>query len=282
MRYACASPLSALIPAGWSVYVNDSQTNPMEPETKDPRPMFVRQPSNLLQKPLCEVRGEATPADEKAPESALASDKMQPSIVHDNNYHLNFTAQTVDYMADIMSSTPEGRKSDSGETVTNDSDDPDINPPSTRPIPGILQILDGNLQQTSMADGFLAHVWEHLSRSEEAELNLSLRDDLRIAKLCVLEVEAGNLDPWRTAFWNYLGLSPEKFLGILAEREAFAKTLGKTLAQELENPAFLQSLSAEARPFYAFPQIKLDFSAPVLPSPKKPSQSVPSPERKIA
>lgn len=201
-----------------------------------------------------------------------------------DNAHHPLDAQIDDSITDIMSSTTEGRKADSGETVTNDSDDPDIKPPSNRPIPGrpTLQILDGNLQQTSMADGFLAHVWEHLSRSEEAELNLSLRDDLRIAKLCVLEAETGNPDPWRTAFWNYLGLSPEKFLGILAEREAFAKTLGKTLAQELENPAFLQSLSADARPFYAFPQIKLDFSAPVLPSPKKPVQSVPSPERKIA
>lgn len=232
MRYACASPLSALIPAGWSVIVTEPKLN-----------LIGFKP---------------------------ASDNAQHPL----------DAQIVDSITDIMSSTPEGRKADSGETVTNDSDDPDIEHPSTRPIPGrpILQILDGNLQQTSMADGFLAHVWEHLSRSEEAELNLSLRDDLRISKLCVLEVEAGNPDPWRTAFWNYLGLSPEKFQGILAEREAFGKTLGKTLAQELENPAFLKSLSAEARPFYAFPQMKLDFS--VLPSPKKPSQSAPFPQKR--
>jgi len=46
--------------------------------------------------------------------------------------------------------------------------------------------------------------WKYLSEQESGEENPHLIDDLIIAKLCLLQVEAGNPDhPWRFAFWSY-------------------------------------------------------------------------------
>ena len=89
----------------------------------------------------------------------------------------------------------------------------------------------------------LKSAWKYLSEQESKEQRPHLIDDLRIAKLCLLQVEAGNPDPWRFAFWSYMGITPEKWQGIRAEREAFEKTLGPTLAEELENSLFLLMLS---------------------------------------
>jgi hypothetical protein len=117
----------------------------------------------------------------------------------------------------------------------------------------------------------LQRVWARLDACERVELNLSLCDDLRIAKLCILQIEAENPDPWRFAFWTYMGITPEKWQGIRAEREAFEKTLGPTLAEELENPLFIGSLDALvlAELHAARPQMRLDFSPSPDPSSRK-------------
>ena len=105
-------------------------------------------------------------------------------------------------------------------------------------------------------------VWKYLADQEEAiASNWPLRDDLRIAKLCVLEADRGNPDPWLWAFWKYMGLHYHKWIGIIAEREAYKKLLGPTLAEQLQDPLFLATLEPIARPFYWDPQMKLDFSS---------------------
>ena len=116
----------------------------------------------------------------------------------------------------------------------------------------------------------LRSVWNYLSQEEENETNWSLKDDLRITKLCLIEVEKGNPDPWRYAFWKYMGIPYEKWQGIYAEREAYERLLGPTLAEELENPLFLASLEPLVRAslFKAAEQMRLDFNAPPSPEPK--------------
>jgi len=137
------------------------------------------------------------------------------------------------------------------------------------PFP-VLHILNGDLLPASMDDPVLQRVWTRLSESEQHEIDLSLRDDLRIAKLCVLELDKGNPDPWRSAFWQYMGITPEKWAGIYAEREAYKKTLGPSLAEQLQDPAFLASLEPLVRAslFASEPQMRIKFS-PESTSPKK-------------
>jgi hypothetical protein len=103
-------------------------------------------------------------------------------------------------------------------------------------------------------------VWEYLSR-QEAEADVHLRDDLRIAKLCILEAERGTPDPWGMAFWKYMSIPYPKYLGILAEREAYKRSLGPTLADQLQDPTFLATIRREARPFYSRLQMSFDFPA---------------------
>jgi hypothetical protein len=121
-----------------------------------------------------------------------------------------------------------------------------------------------------MGDRLLQRVWERLSQSEQAEPDVSLRDDLRIAKLCILNVERGQSDPWRFAFWTYMGITPEKWLGIQAEREAYSRSMGPNLAEQLQDPTFLASLDAEVRTslLTARPQMRIGFS-PKSASPRK-------------
>lgn len=159
-------------------------------------------------------------------------------------------------------STPAFPVSRSGSAVQPDSGSTD-EIITTVPLGGnftglqICTVADGKVSASALLS--LSSVWNYLSAQEAAETDWSRRDDLRISKLCILEADSGNPDPWRTAFWKYMGITPEKFQGILAERNAYAATLGKTLAQELEDPAFLASLDPDARPYYAFPQMKLEF-----------------------
>lgn len=226
----------------------------------------VQESHGRAKKPNASVQGEEPESDKKR--SLLDGEK-----------EVQIDAQTIDSAMSIMSSS--GNRT----SLVGIPEIPAF-PYRTSPPVGIgdsltlsapgLQALDGEtFRPTSLADPFLNSVWGHLSRSEEKEQDVSLRDDLRIAKLCILEVLAGNPDPWHLAFWKYLGINYEKYLGILAEREAFARRLGKTLTQELEDPAFLKSLDAVARPFYADLQMKLDFRAPISQFPKP----VPSPKK---
>ncbi len=117
----------------------------------------------------------------------------------------------------------------------------------------------------------LQRVWARLDVSERNELNVSLPDDLRIAKLCILEAEQGNPDPWRAAFWKYMGITPEKWQGIYAEREAYEKTLGPTLAEQLKDPLFLASLEPFVRSAFFTPEreMRLKFSPDPVPFPGK-------------
>ena len=103
-------------------------------------------------------------------------------------------------------------------------------------------------------------VWKYLYDQELAESNWPLRDDLRIAKICVLEAGRGNPNPWLWAFWKHMGMYYHKYIGIIAEREAYRKLLGPTLEEQLRDPLFLATLEPLARPFYWQPQMKLDFS----------------------
>jgi hypothetical protein len=115
---------------------------------------------------------------------------------------------------------------------------------------------------TSMADRLLQRIWARLSASELTEPDVSLRDDLRIAKLCILNVDSGKSDAWRLAFREYMGMTPEKWQGIRAEREAYQKTLGPTLAEQLKDPIFLASLDPFVRGsfFDQKGQARLDFN----------------------
>lgn len=146
--------------------------------------------------------------------------------------------------------------------------------PDTPPSLKTLRILNGDLLPTSMADRFLQRVWNRLDAAEQAESDVHLRDDLRIAKLCILNVEREQADPWGFAFWTYLGITYPKYLGILAERQAYERSLGPTLAEQLQDPTFLATLDPVCRPFYVTLQTKFDFAIPPksVPSPKSKKQ----------
>ena len=143
-----------------------------------------------------------------------------------------------DYQSDIAG------KPDSGST--DEIDELIVTVPIGDIFPGIgaFVFVDGEFKPSAPALPSLRGAWKYLSEQESGELNPHLLDDLRIAKLCLLQLEAGNPDPWRFAFWSYMGITPEKWQGIRAEREAFEKTLGPTLAEEMENPLFLSSLDS--------------------------------------
>ena len=135
-------------------------------------------------------------------------------------------------------------KPDSGST--DETDELIVTVPISDIFPGIgaFVFVDGEFRPSAPVLPTLQGAWKYLSEQESGELNPHLVDDLRIAKLCLLQLEAGNPDPWRFAFWTYIGITPEKWQGIRAEREAFEKTLGPTLAEEMENPLFLSSLDS--------------------------------------
>lgn len=140
-------------------------------------------------------------------------------------------------------------------------------------FPGLqtFEFVDGEFKPSALALPSLEGAWKYLSEQESSEENLHLVDDLRISKLCLLQVEAGNPDPWRFAFWTYMGIVYEKWVGIYAEREAYQKTLGPTLTEQLKDPLFLATLDPLVRSafFVAEPQRRIPFSPQSVPSPKK-------------
>jgi len=129
--------------------------------------------------------------------------------------------------------------------------------------------VDGEFRSSALALPSLQSAWEYLSRQQAKETNPHVIDDLRIAQLTLLNVERGQADPWGFAFWTYLGISYPKYLGILAERQAYEKTLGPTLADQLQDPTFLATLEPVCRPFYAVPQMDFGFASQPVPSPRK-------------
>lgn len=62
------------------------------------------------------------------------------------------------------------------------------------------------------------HVLSYLADAESREPLVWLRDDIRIAWLTVLACAEGKADPWRYAFWMYLGAVPEKIIPQLVAR----------------------------------------------------------------
>jgi hypothetical protein len=100
-------------------------------------------------------------------------------------------------------------------------------------------IVDGEFRPAALTLPSLQSAWEYLSRQQAKEKNPHLLDDLRIAQLTLLNVERGQADPWGFAFWSYIGITYPKYLGILAERQAYERSLGPTLADQLQDPAFL-------------------------------------------
>jgi hypothetical protein len=59
-----------------------------------------------------------------------------------------------------------------------------------------------------------------LTQIEIREPDAWFRDDLRIARLTVFFASNGNPDPWRYAFWWYLGKTPDKLIPFFVAREA--------------------------------------------------------------
>jgi hypothetical protein len=112
-----------------------------------------------------------------------------------------------------------------------------------------------------MTTQILRSAWDYLSLEEENETDPWLKDDLRIAKLCILELQRGTPDPWRLAFWKYMGVPFEKWRAVQAEREAYQRTLGPTLAEQLNDPLFLSSLEPLVRSafFPARDQMRIPF-----------------------
>jgi hypothetical protein len=120
------------------------------------------------------------------------------------------------------------------------------------------------LAQASPAEApfaLLHRVWEYLAKLESVETDVSVRDDLRIAKLCILEIERGNPDPWSWAFLKYMGIPYSQHLRVIVAREAHEKTLGLTLAEQLKDPTFLASLVVRSSLFQPpEAQMRIDFS----------------------
>jgi hypothetical protein len=100
---------------------------------------------------------------------------------------------------------------------------------------------------------------QHLAYAEIREPDAWRRDDYHIAILTVFFAANGNPDPWRFAFWWYLGRTPEKLIPEFvarAERHAAMETEplgGKTLQSspgEAAQPAQLLSPKKPAHGVY--------------------------------
>jgi hypothetical protein len=79
--------------------------------------------------------------------------------------------------------------------------------------PHSLTIVHGAVQNK-----ISVRVLARLSEAESREPDAWLRDDYRIAWLTVLHCADGISDPWRFAFWKYLGRTPEKLIPLFLER----------------------------------------------------------------
>jgi len=68
------------------------------------------------------------------------------------------------------------------------------------------------------ASDLSARICTRLCEAEAREPNAWLRDDYRIARMTVGNARQGNPDPWRFAFWQYLGKTPEKLIPVFVAR----------------------------------------------------------------
>jgi hypothetical protein len=75
----------------------------------------------------------------------------------------------------------------------------------------------------------------------------------------MLRAAQNDPSPWLIAFWEHTGIHYQRFVGILAQREAYKKTLGPTLAEQMQDPLFLKSLGP-AKPFFAKMQTSFEFA----------------------
>jgi hypothetical protein len=79
----------------------------------------------------------------------------------------------------------------------------------------------------------------YLAGAETREPLVWFKDDIRISWLTVLHCAEGVADPWRFAFWKYLGSIPEKVIPQLvarAEKHAAMEPLKKP-SQSVTSPA---------------------------------------------
>jgi len=84
-------------------------------------------------------------------------------------------------------------------------------------VPGVVTRC-GRKHPLSLMD-VAQRVVYRLTQAEAKEPDAWLRDDLRIARLTVFFAGNGKPDPWRFAFWWYLGQVPEKLIPQFQERE---------------------------------------------------------------
>lgn len=175
----------------------------------------------------------------------------------------------------VLQASPEYSGGIARQPISRNDGKTDLSPNVSSPKPvrfsGLqaLYVVGDEFRSSALALPSLQSAWEYLSRQQAAEINPHAIDDLRIAQLCLLNVERGQADPWRFAFWTYMGITPEKWLGIRAEREAYERTLGPTLADQLQDPTFLSTLDPFARQFYLRPHQISMFPPQPVPSPKR-------------
>jgi hypothetical protein len=132
-------------------------------------------------------------------------------------------------------------------------------------FPASFQISPLEMQYLFM--GRTLGILNYLAKAEEREQDVWLRDDYRIAWLCVLFASRNYADPWRYAFWHYLGRTPERIIPDLVARTA------KHAAMQAGAPPTPEGIPAAS-------STQLDAPLP----PKKPSHSVkrPPPWKKAA
>jgi len=91
-----------------------------------------------------------------------------------------------------------------------------------------------------------APVLDYLQRAECREPDAWLRDDYRIAWLTVHFAGRGYSDPWRFAFWWYLGRTPEKLIPFFVSRAARHAAMEAAPARALTTPSQRRSAPAGA------------------------------------
>ena len=83
----------------------------------------------------------------------------------------------------------------------------------TSPTSTSISIVAG-----SVDNALSTRVLAYLADAEAREPQPWFRDDIRISWLTVLHCAEGIADPWRFAFWQYLGATPEKIIPQLTSR----------------------------------------------------------------
>ena len=81
-----------------------------------------------------------------------------------------------------------------------------------------VRLLSPVARRPKSARDLSARICARLVQAEAKEPDAWLRDDYRIARMTVGLASRGNSDPWRFAFWQYLGKTPEKLIPFFVAR----------------------------------------------------------------